>query len=184
MESRDRDRLEQWLDGALRQREIAEPRPGLEGRILARIALESQRHRTPKSWAWVFATAAVAALLAVFGAGVRHDSEKAPPLEVAAASRNSVPARGAHSSAPASLRPGVRNHSERKRTRAVVGTIPAPKLDHFPSPRPLSEQELALENYAERFPAEAALIAQDQQKFDQEIAKAQEEAENTSSPNP
>lgn len=183
MESRDRDRLEQWLDGALRQREIAEPRPGLEGRILARIALESQRHRTPKSWAWVFATAAVTALLAVFGAGVWHDSEKAPPLEVPAASRNSAPARGAHSSAPVSLSAVVRNQSERKHPHAVVATM-APKPDHFPSPRPLSEQELALENYAERFPAEAALIAQDQQKFDQEIAKAQEEAENTSSPNP
>jgi|SRR5215469_1563032 len=182
MESRDRDRLAEWLDGVLRQNEIAEPRPGLEGRILARIAIESKRHRARKSWAWIFATASVAALL-VFGPRFWHNAQKAPHLAVSVASRNSVMAGGARSSAPVSAGPFVPNRSERKRTGAIAKAIQEPKLDHFPSRRPLSEQELALASYAERFPAEAALIAREQQKFDQEIARAQEEAENSSSPN-
>jgi hypothetical protein len=35
-----------------------------------------------------------------------------------------------------------------------------PKLDQFPSPRPLSEQEQILANYVAEYPETAALIAQ------------------------
>jgi hypothetical protein len=83
-------------------------------------------------------------------------------------------------SAPVSLKPALRR-SHRKRPPALAGTIDEPKLEHFPSRRPLSEQERVLASYAARFPAEAALIAREQAKFEQEIAKAQEEAEKDSS---
>lgn len=39
----------------------------------------------------------------------------------------------------------------------VVAT--GPKLDQFPSPQPLTEQELALARYVREFPQEADLIA-------------------------
>lgn len=181
MESRDRDRLDQWLDGALRQNERAEPRPGLEARVLARIAIESNRHRPRKSWAWIFATATVAALFALVALSVGPDSGKAPNPAEPPVSRNSVKTAVAHRAAAVSLTPVVRKGPQRKRTRVVARTIAEPKLEHFPSRRPLSEKELVLESYAERFPAEAALIAREQQEFDQEIAKAQEEAEKSSS---
>ena len=38
----------------------------------------------------------------------------------------------------------------------------APKLDHFPSPQPLSEQEKLLLDYVERFPEQAARVAEAQ----------------------
>lgn len=181
MESRDRDRLDQWLDGVLRQNESAEPRPGLESRVLARIAVESKRHRTRKSWAWIVATASVAALFAMVGLDMSHHSGKTPNPAVPRASTNSVMPDVAHVSAPVSLTPVVRNRSHRNRTPAIVRTRKEPKPEHFPSPRPLSPQELVLASYAQRFPAEAALIAQEQREFEQEIAKAQEEAERGSS---
>lgn len=181
MESPDRDRLDQWLDGALRQNQSAEPRPGLEARVLARIAIESNRHRTRKPWVWTFATASVAALFALIALSVGPDPGKAPGRVEPLVSRNSVKSPLALRSAPVSLGPVLRNGPHRKRTRVVARTIEEPKLEHFPSRRPLSEKEVVLESYAERFPAEAALIAREQQEFDQEIAKAQEEAENGSS---
>ena len=180
MESRDRDRLDHWLDGALRQNESAEPRPGLEARVLARIAIESHHQRTRKSWAWIFATASVTAMFAL-ALDIGPDSGKAPNRTEPPVSRNSVESPVAHRSAPVSLTPVLRNGPHRKRTRVVARTKEEPKLEHFPSRRPLSEKELVLESYAERFPAEAALIAREQEMFDQEIAKAQEEAENGSS---
>jgi len=175
MATDDRDRLDQWLDQALRQSEIARPRPGLERRVLARIAAESKRHRAQKSWVWILATAS-AALLAVIGLGVRHHSGEPPNPAVPQGSRNSVVARVA-----IPLPPVIRNRSHGKRTPALARTTDEPKLEHFPSRRPLSEQERLLASYATRFPAEAALIAREQEKFEQEIARAQEEAENDSS---
>ena len=43
----------------------------------------------------------------------------------------------------------------------------SPKLDHFPSQQPLSEQEKMLLDYVNRFPEEAAIIAQAQSAFAQ-----------------
>ena len=180
MASRDRDRLDEWLEGALRQHETAEPRPGLEGRVLARIAAESKRHRTPRSWAWILATAS-ATVFALICIRVGYHAGKAPNSGVAEVAKNSIAPQVAEASASVPLEPIVRNRSHRKRTPALAKSIGEPKLEHFPSRRPLSEQELVLVGYAERFPAEAALIAQEQGKFDEEIAKAQEEVEKGSS---
>lgn len=181
MESRDRDRLDHWLDEALRQNATAEPRPGLEGRVLARIAQESERHRTWNSWAWIWATATVAAMVLLIGFAVRHDAGKAPRRAVPVVSRNSAAAGVAHRAAPVSLAPLARRRSHRKLNPAVAAKIDGPRREHFPSRRPLSEKELVLASYAQQFPAEASRIAGEQLKFEQEIAKAQEEAEKASS---
>ena len=39
------------------------------------------------------------------------------------------------------------------------GPAQPPRLDQFPSPRPLSEQEILLARFVEQFPREAAMIA-------------------------
>jgi hypothetical protein len=54
-------------------------------------------------------------------------------------------------------------------------------LEQFPSPRPLSQEEVILARYAQHFPTEAVLIAQQQDKFQQEIEQAEQEAKNSSS---
>src|SRR5262249_26271308 len=52
--------LDRWLDLALRERANAEPRAGLEDRVLARLATEP-----PRTIIWWPAVAAVAVLLVV-----------------------------------------------------------------------------------------------------------------------
>jgi hypothetical protein len=44
-------------------------------------------------------------------------------------------------------------------------------LAQFPSPRPLTEQEQFLRIYVRNFPQQAAIVAQDQTKTDQEMEK-------------
>ena len=45
--------------------------------------------------------------------------------------------------------------------------------------RVLARQELVAAEYVEQFPEEAKLILQEQQKFDEEVQKAQEQVENS-----
>jgi len=49
------------------------------------------------------------------------------------------------------------------------------RLDRFPSPQPLSEQELALARYVSEFPQEATLIARTQAEFENEIRQKMKE---------
>ena len=51
-----------------------------------------------------------------------------------------------------------------------------PKLDQFPSPQPLSAEEIALAQYARNFPKEAQLVAQAQEEFEIEIEKEMNDA--------
>jgi len=46
-----------------------------------------------------------------------------------------------------------------------------PKLEQFPSPRPLTEQERFLKQYVEKFPDEAMLIAKVQTERQKELEK-------------
>ena len=55
--------FDQWLDSALRARTDAEPRLGLEERVLAR--LESAPQRTRVSWWPLFAFAAAAMVIVI-----------------------------------------------------------------------------------------------------------------------
>ena len=65
-------------------------------------------------------------------------------------------------------------HASRKPAarRVPASTAAAhPKLDQFPSPQPLSAEEIALVQYVENFPKEARLVAQAQQEFALETQK-------------
>ena len=66
MNPRDNDRLDQWLDSALQQYRSAEPRAGLEGRILANMAAEKQPFALRLRWGFAVATAAVICGTVVF----------------------------------------------------------------------------------------------------------------------
>jgi len=46
-----------------------------------------------------------------------------------------------------------------------------PKLDQFPSPQPLTAEQIALAEYAKNFPKEARLVAQAQEEFELEAQK-------------
>lgn len=67
MENNERDRkLDQWLDEALSQYSAAEPRLGLEQRVLANVAAEEKARSSRRGWwRWMPAFAAIAAVLVV-----------------------------------------------------------------------------------------------------------------------
>ena len=67
MENNERDRkLDQWLDEALSQYSAAEPRLGMEQRVLAHIRAEQQARASRRNWwRWMPAFAAIAAVLVV-----------------------------------------------------------------------------------------------------------------------
>jgi hypothetical protein len=54
-----------------------------------------------------------------------------------------------------------------------------PKLQQFPSSRPISEQELLVAEYTVRYPQEAMLVVQEQQNFEEQVRQAQRELQES-----
>jgi len=160
------DALARELDAALAVFAAVEPRAGLDDRVLAN--LRSQPAHAGRSW-WRWP--AVAALTAVIVVTVILAWRSERPIQQIASlptatSRINQPAgaQGANNERSGAnqlhddgygrqLKPHAVSHSVR-----TVGL--RPKLDQFPSPQPLSEQEKILARYIANFPEHAALIAQ------------------------
>jgi len=54
-----------------------------------------------------------------------------------------------------------------------------PKLQQFPSSRPINKQELLVAEYTVRYPQEAMLVVQEQQEFEEEVRQAQLELQES-----
>ncbi|MFZ0733708.1 MAG: hypothetical protein WAM79_15400 [Candidatus Sulfotelmatobacter sp.] len=170
--------LERLLDAALAKYADARPHTGLEERILANLRAGQSREVTRSWWKWGFAAAAVAAvaLLAIavslrFGETAHPVIAKRPPVS-SRASRNSPFVAEVHAESHETIAPVRRVRRTPKHPAQPAAVIAdSPKLDQFPSPQPLSEQELALVRYVRSFPKEAMLIAQAQEEFDLEAQR-------------
>lgn len=168
------------LDAALAKYAAVEPRTGLEQRILARLRSEPDRIPGRPWWQWS-AVGVVAMLLIVATIAWKWSG---PGKNVAQQQHPSVPMRSVQRPpTQVATNKRVQPHARidrRQETRARRHSAPqsalvagGPKLDQFPSPRPLSDQEkLALE-YVERSPEEASLIARAQDTLNR-----QQELEN------
>ncbi len=154
----DRDSLDRLLDAALSN--YAEPAPGLDRRVLARIsAADAPRRRFV--WLWPAAIAAAALLLVV-----EPWRSSLPPHTAPRATIAPPPARAAVEPPPAPrLAPPRLQHTAAP--RAIAAPAPLPRLDIFPAPTPLSPQEQAL----------ARLIAQSSAKERNTLIAAQQEAD-------
>ena len=141
--------VEQWLDSALHQYGKAEPRTGLESRVLASLRAERNRITSRRRWWWAMgAVAAAAAIVAVVWVGANSRKKNAGGL-----AETSTPTH--HEEAQRSIEPGpdqravhlAKEVAQRKpanqpsRELAVAAT---PKLDQFPSRRKMSEGEWLL----------------------------------------
>ena len=169
----DRD-VELVLDDALAQYAMAEPRPGLEGRILARLATAREQSRRSLQWWGVFALGTAAAFALALFFGGQQDQRLIPQAPVAKLAR--PPQLGeSTTSAQLSAKVAVQNYSGRTGRRSVrpknsdadqfVGATQPdtpPKLEQFPAPAPLSDQERMLATYVRDFPKKAALMARAQ----------------------
>lgn len=146
---------DRWLDEALAQYSAAEPRMGLENRILANLEAHSAGRR--RKWFYVFAATAAVMLFAVLVTTLRTGNQVTPdntarnkpsdgqnihPDNANSQSRNTMVqvTRKHHVPAPNKLT-----------NRAAV--LPADvKQEHFPADRPPSEQDRLLLAYLNRTP--------------------------------
>jgi hypothetical protein len=161
--------VDRELDMVLAKYASIEPRAGLEQRVLAN--LRAERQPVPQLWSWR-RTAVAAVLIVIVATALSWRSGKPgpsttvrrPPMTASSIPQNEQGSASAgaekNGSRPSTVfdRPAVR----RTQPAVVVSAAAAvqPKLDQFPSPRPLSEQEQILVNYVARYPETAALIAQ------------------------
>jgi len=161
---RERD-VDQWLDAGLSRYGKAEPRTGLESRVLANLQSERNRIASRRPWWWAAgAVAAAVAIVAVVWVG--ESSRKRHPGSVAETSTTTH-----HEEARRAVQPGPAPHAAHPANESAqrspanrpirdLVVASTPKLEQFPSPQPLSEQEQILMSYVAKYPEKAALIAQ------------------------
>jgi hypothetical protein len=175
--------LDRLLNSALAQYGKAEPRSGLEGRIMANLQAEQQRADSRRHWQWwSFGLAATAALVALVW-WVAIPAKRVDPHEVAKNEQVHYPQepflgnqkkedrvmRAADS--PKAKPP---HHQDPARVEAVAAKQDL-RRPQFPTPAPLSPQEQLLARYVNEFPDAAVSTARAQTA----MQKADELAWNT-----
>ena len=174
------DPLDPVLDAALARYAAVEPRPRLEERVLANLRTEPAPVTGRARWRWGLAGAlaaiAIVAMALAWSAGrsahlpmanypatTEQIRRPANPPAAAAGERllGNTPTRATHSGGAIAVR--------RAAPRAQAVAQADPKLDVFPSPRPLSEEELALAQYVLNFPTDAKQVAQAQAASEREV---------------
>jgi hypothetical protein len=176
------DELDRMLDATLSKYAAVEPPVGLEERVLAHVRVGPLRPL--RRWLdWGFA-GAVAVIVVV--AVLAWISTRLPHIPIANHSPVTIPQPSTQQTKPASHATddvAVKPPLMRKRVarRAPVSTAVAayPKLDQFPSPQPLTAEEIALAQYVKNFPKEARLVAQTQEEFELEAQKEMTEGSET-----
>jgi hypothetical protein len=141
------DEIDRILDAALLNYSSAEPRPGLEQRVLYRVRSGGGAGGFAcRLWRWRWAAAfpAVACLL-VFA--LYRDSAPEPP-RVTQTIRNAAPR-----PIPEAPKLAVRKH------RATAKRVSLPKRDQFPTPAPLTDAERAWMDFVTRSPEQAREVA-------------------------
>jgi hypothetical protein len=152
------DELDLLLDSALATYADPGPGSGLEQRILTRISAETApAPRRRRLW-WAIALPAAACLLLVFLSTPKHPhppsgrTEQAHPSQEAPFIATHTGSRPAHH-----LEAPQRSEKPTRKTQSEPITlaakpVPYPKLDVFPTPRPLTHAEQALAVFAARAP--------------------------------
>ncbi len=144
--------FDELLDGVLREDASAEPRAGLEGRVMARVRAGGQRRSVWRFAAW----GAVAAALPVCLIALLIWTRSAPPVQltksvhvdaVSVLPRNlPVEAIQTQKQRSAPAKPSVRQ----KRMIAARASESLPKLDVFPTPSVAAEPVRELAEIARR----------------------------------
>jgi len=161
------DRL---LDTGLKQYADAEPRPGLEDRILANLRAEQARVSAPRWWPTVAAVAAVL-LIAITLWFARKPGRTTPTVTAnhapAVPAVGNQTASGIATSMPRAHFPAVSVARFQPKPH-VRQSVALPKLEQFPSARPLSKQEKLMLAYVQQTPKEELLAVATKQQ--QEIS--------------
>jgi hypothetical protein len=171
--------VDEQLNAALKEYGAVEPRPGLENRILANLRGASKQE-TSRTWHWWPVLAAVAGMLLI-GAAILHKTKPhSSASALATGTRPAAPAATPEPKASGSQARVLTASRPHPPERQVLAS--APRLEQFPSPEPLSEQEEFLARYVEQFPREAVLVARAQtQLMKQEMIELELPPEATDS---
>jgi hypothetical protein len=167
--------LDLALDAALAKYAAVEPRIGIEDRILVNLRTQPVRVANHKWWSWSMAVALVVVVAAVLA--LRSGTPSHPVIANHPAVTTQTPTeRGTQLASRDDSAASPREHAQIRRavahpSRPKTVVAADPKLDQFPSPQPLSDEELALARYVRDFPQEAVLIAKAQEEYEIEIQK-------------
>jgi hypothetical protein len=178
------DAFNHQLDAALAKLAASEPRAGLEDRILANLRSAPVPSPRIAWWMWP-AVAAAVIVVAITGSllwkprtPVKNIQARTAPIvkpvltkSIEIAEAKDLAANDTQSVSIPS--PRIKHHDARR--QAVAAAAKPPKLDQFPSPQPLSQEELALVKYVKQFPQDATLVAQAQEQYAKEIEKKMRE---------
>ena len=166
------DDLDRALDGVTSRYTAVEPRAGLEERILATLRAEQSTASGRTWWKLTLAAAVTAVVVAGLalawksGKRVAPEIVKRPVLTAGPEALIQTAKRADSSREPEN--PRIRR-AALKQSKSLAVTTEDPKLDQFPSPEPLTEEERALIRYVSQFPGEAVTIARAQEDFEKEI---------------
>lgn len=153
--------IEQWLDSAIQQYGRAEPREGLETRLLAGLRAERDRLDRGSRWTWAMGAVAAAAVLAALLVGLekKHPAiNQAGGEPVVNEQHAAVPAPEIADQPPVEKRMHKTAPALRRSSRpAVAASIAEPKLEQFPSSRDVSVAEERLVQYLQTAPHAALL---------------------------
>lgn len=178
--STQQDELDRVLDAVLAKYAAVEPRPGLDDRVLAHLRVAPPPPNQPAWLQWGLAAAVAAiAVIAVF----TWRFSQAPHPRIAERPKVAIqwPLSHATTSAPhAGGEVATAKHASRRKLAArhapASTAVAPPKLDQFPSPQPLSTEEIALAQYVKHFPQEARLVAEAQAEFELETQRQMNDA--------
>jgi len=179
-EDRHAEELDRALDAALRNYALIEPRPGLEDRILANLHSEPEPRSHASWWQWGLVAAIAALVIVVVSLAwspkashpqiANHPSPTIESPTKTPAKPEVRPDRSAES-VPPRIKP-VRRAAAHDVVPVVASS---PKLDQFPSPQPLTAEELILVRYVSQFPQDATLTARVQEELEIEIHQKMQE---------
>ena len=156
------DDLDRALDAALAKYASVEPRVGLDERILANLRSADTLTGAGIGWSWRMSVVLAAILVIVASLAWRWNKTSHQPVVVHQPEIKQAPIvahqTGGETGFASQPKPS-RPRTIRPRPQPQVAAA-GPKLDVFPSPLPLSEQEKILALYVEKYPQHAALVAE------------------------
>jgi len=160
------DEFDRMLGAALAKYAAVEPRTGLEERVLANLRAEQARVPDHAWWRWSAIAAVAAVIVVAMALSLRSDKPSHsvvanhPPTPIQASKeRGTEIISTAHRSGTRPAPPSTARKPAMRPSPPEVAIAGAPKLEQFPSPQPLSEQEKLLQNYVAENPEQAVLLA-------------------------